>query len=48
MTQKTIAEDMKMIMIMTVLGTENKIANVMRETTLPTKALHVETTLQIG
>ena len=51
MTQETIAEDMKMItMIMTVLGTGNKIADVMRETMFPTttKALHVETTLQCG
>ena len=50
MTQETIAEDMKMIMIMTVLGTGNKIADVMRETIFPTttKALLVETTLQCG
>ena len=52
MTHETIAEDMKMIiMIMTVLGTGNKIADVTRETIfLPTttKSLHVETTLQCG
>ena len=49
MTQETIAEDMKMIiMIMTVLGTGNKIADVMRETTFPPKRVHVETTLQCG
>jgi hypothetical protein len=39
MIQETIAGDMKMIM--TVLGTGNTIADVMRETTFPTRALHV-------
>ena len=48
MTQETIAEeDTTMITIMTVLGTGTKIADVMRETTFPTK-VHVETTLQSG
>jgi hypothetical protein len=41
MIQETIAGDMKMIMIMTVLGTGNTIADAMRETTYPTRALHV-------
>jgi hypothetical protein len=45
-TQETIAEDMTVIMIMTVLGTGNQIGDVMRETTFP--VLHVETTLQSG
>ena len=48
-TQETIADTKMIIMITTVLGTGNMIADVMRETIFPqttTKSHHVETTLQ--
>ena len=41
MIQETIAGDMKMIMIMTVLGIGNTIADAMRERIFPTRVLHV-------